>query len=130
MLLEFVLTLIIVLLSVIWILWKYHFQKIKKLPPGPKKIPIFGSLPFFPKEVKESKKRMQVWMKEEYGPISCLQSMWQENIVFISDINLIKDVLKKSEASARPKVWLYMIGCKERERLIRNPCLFEKTRNF
>ena len=39
-----------------------------------------------------------------YFPIlACLQSMWQENIVFISDIDLIKEVLKKPEASARPK---------------------------
>ena len=69
MLLEFALTSTIVIVSVLWILWQQYFKKIQKLPPGPKKIPIFGSLPFLPKEVKENKKRMQVWMKEEYGPI-------------------------------------------------------------
>ena len=29
--------------------------------------------------------------------------MWGENVVFISDIDLIKEILKKPEASARPK---------------------------
>ena len=28
--------------------------------------------------------------------------MWQQNFIFLSDIDLIKEVLKKSEASARP----------------------------
>ena len=56
-----------------------------------------------PKEVKEAKKRMQVWLKEEYGPISYMQSMFNQSLVFISDFNLIKEVLKKQEASGRPK---------------------------
>ena len=56
-----------------------------------------------PKEVKQAKKRMQVWLKEEYGPISYMQSMFNQSLVFISDFNLIKEVLKKQEASGRPK---------------------------
>ena len=78
------------LFSVIWIFLNKYFQNIKKLPPGPTKIPIFGSLPFLPKEVKGATKRIQVWMNEQYGPI-CKQLLIQ--LYSKSNIKPIKNPL-------------------------------------
>ena len=74
--LQIALAFLLMLFSVIWIFLNKYFQNIKKLPPGPTKIPIFGSLPFLPKEVKGATKRIQVWMNEQYGPI-CKQLLIQ-----------------------------------------------------
>ena len=93
----------IVLIVSLWFLWNHSVKKGKNLPPGPKSYPFVGGLLHLPKEVKEAKKRMQVWMKEEYGPVSSLQVMFNQVIVFVSDYELIKEVFKKQEASARPK---------------------------
>lgn len=59
-------------------------------------------MPFLPIEVKKGKKKMSIWMQEEFGPISGLY-MGQKAVVVVSDFELIKDLYKKYEASGRPK---------------------------
>ena len=51
---------------------KKYFVKHPKFPPGPKRLPFLGSLPFVPQDVKDAKKTLQTYMAETYGPISGL----------------------------------------------------------
>eukprot|EP00093_Oithona_nana_P007338 07338.XXX_25634_23310_1 [CDS] Oithona nana genome sequencing. len=102
MIFEIILGLLTLSLFILGYLKKY-FVKHPKFPPGPKRLPFLGSLPFLPEDVKKAKKTIQTYMAETYGPISGLY-IANRPMVVVSDYNMIKDLYKKLEACARPKI--------------------------
>jgi methyl farnesoate epoxidase/farnesoate epoxidase len=89
-----------ILLLTYW-LWQKFTSKNNNFPPGPKSLPFFGPFPFMPEEVKKGKKRMQIYMEEEFGPISGFHNTF-DSVVFLSNLEDIKEIYKKYEASGRP----------------------------
>nr|AKH03513.1 cytochrome P450 3075B2 [Paracyclopina nana] len=99
--LPLLLSILLISVTSIW-LWKKLVAKPDKFPPGPPRLPLIGSLPFFPAQVKNGKQKMSTWMQETFGPISGLY-LGKRPMVILSDFDLIKDLYKKHEASGRPK---------------------------
>ena len=101
----FVLELVVLALTLLFIcLWK-STRRPSKFPPGPPRLPIIGSLPYIMGSVKEG---MQPTMLhgvinnvEKYGP---LVGMWigHEPVVIVADLEKIKYLFKKDEVTARP----------------------------
>lgn len=95
------LTLLAVTIIFIWRKNLLSFGKPDKFPPGPATLPLIGSFPFLPSEVKHGKKKVQTYLQETYGGISGLFLNGGPMIV-VSDFHLIKELYKKYEASGRP----------------------------
>ena len=61
-----ILVAIFTLILVFLFFTRYGFKP-KKFPPGPPRIPVIGSLPFLPSEVKKGQKKFQTYMQEVHN---------------------------------------------------------------
>ena len=61
-----ILVAIFTLILVFLLFTRYGFKP-KKFPPGPPRIPVIGSLPFLPSEVKKGQKKFQTYMQEVHN---------------------------------------------------------------
>lgn len=68
---------------------------------GPGRLPLLGSMPLLPKEVRAGKIRMSTYLKEKYGNIVGMYAATRP-MIFISDYNYVKDLYKLDVASDRP----------------------------
>ena len=75
-------------------------KKPKGFPPGPARIPLFGSGPFIPDDVKQGKKRLADYLAEEWGDVAGFYVATQP-AVFISDVEKLRKIFKMDEASGR-----------------------------
>lgn len=77
---------------------------------GPFRIPLLGSLPLLPKEVRDGKVRMSSYLKEKYGKVVGLYGGNKPNI-FISDYDYVKELYKvKNYLLDRKFVYLKIIS--------------------
>jgi hypothetical protein len=81
---------IIVFLTVFCYWLFLRTRKPKKFPPGPPRLPILGSLPFF--EVKGSLIHSIKFVAEKYGPV-CGLYLGNEPAIILSEYNIIKGQL-------------------------------------
>ena len=68
---------------------------------GPFSIPILGSIPFLPKKSLINRVALADYMADTWGEVSCLY-IANKLVVYISDAEVARKVLKMEEASGRP----------------------------
>ena len=68
---------------------------------GPLSIPILGSIPFLPKKSLINRVALADYMADTWGEVSCLY-IANNLVVYISDAEVARKVLKMEEASGRP----------------------------
>ena len=56
------------LVAIIQVIYQKYFVKPDGFPPGPKRLPIVGSM--MPDEVKNGEKAFQTYLHEEFGPVA------------------------------------------------------------
>ena len=77
----------------------FVFKKHRKFPPGPPRLPIFGSLPFL------HGKGVERYFSEKvvsYGPVTGLY-IASDPMIVINDWKLAKTLFRKDEFSGRPR---------------------------
>lgn len=91
---------LIVVLVLQWII--RNIVELRKLPPGPMGMPLFGIL----KLIGHEKHKSFMKLATTYGPLfSCKLGM--QLYVVISDYKLIREMFKKESLTGRPKTPLY-----------------------
>lgn len=77
--------------------------ELKKLPPGPYGLPLFGILSKIGDKHKDFSK-----LAKKYGPVfSCKLGL--QLYVVISDYKLIREIMKKESVTDRPKTPIYAV---------------------
>lgn len=110
---------VIVILLVVWIYKRT--KKPDKFPPGPPRVPIFGSLLFLRDDTLKPPCLFHVFknLNEDYGPLVGFY-VGNNPSVLVSDYNIVKDLFKKDELALRPPLLPnneFRSGWKEMEQL-------------
>ena len=97
-----------------------HYRRPKGFPPGPRKWPVIGSVPYLPKELR-NKQGLHVpkvfkHMAETYGSISGLYLGPQKTIV-VSDVADVKEILRMPQMIGRQGLFISDF-CKKKHTLL------------
>lgn len=87
-----------------YLLKPYLDPKRKHLPPGPTGIPILGYIPFMQGEYGVQLQRLFA----KYGKIVSMR-LGSMDVVFISDFEVIKKIMKNDDFNNRPDFYMFSI---------------------
>lgn len=97
---------LVIIFTILFLLWLLKAtSKPPKFPPGPPRLPLIGSLPYVadigPNSKTDSLLPGIQKLEETYGPV-CGFYLGTDRAVLVSDFDLLKDMFKRPEFSARP----------------------------
>lgn len=93
-----ILTVILVLLTTVFLFYKWVNMKPKNFPPGPTPLPLIGSIFSFPSRHIEV--TFEVWSKRYGQIIGCI--FGTKRVVFITGVDNVLAALRKEEFQGRP----------------------------
>uniref|UniRef100_T1JPJ8 Cytochrome P450 n=1 Tax=Strigamia maritima TaxID=126957 RepID=T1JPJ8_STRMM len=77
----------------------HRWRVLRRLPPGPRGVPILGCLPFVGREPHKTLRQLS----EQYGPVFSVY-LGSKLCVFISDVKLVREAFKKDVFANRPSI--------------------------
>ncbi|XP_064481866.1 cytochrome P450 2J6-like [Ornithodoros turicata] len=80
----------------LWVVWDYFYDDHRKLPPGPRGVPLLGYLPFLGEEHVTYRD-----LSETYGPIISVK-LGPKRVVVLNNLEVIKEGLNKRDVLHRP----------------------------
>lgn len=94
--------------AIFWFSWNWRCRK--RLPPGPRGLPLVGYLFSFKRSDMRNGKCME-WAKK-YGPIVRIK-LGAYNVIFLNDLRTIKTFLSRGELLHRPRISMFAVGNEE-----------------
>ncbi|CAK8674850.1 unnamed protein product [Clavelina lepadiformis] len=87
--------------AVVGLLFLYWYQRPKNFPPGPRGIPLLGTIPFTGKYVERAAAK---WSKHIYGPVMALR-LGRDDVIVLNNLDSINKALVKQHTtfSGRPR---------------------------
>ena len=77
--------------AVVGLLFLYWYQRPKNFPPGPRGIPLLGTIPFTGKYVERAAAK---WSKHIYGPVMALR-LGRDDVIVLNNLDSINKVISK-----------------------------------